>query len=353
MENNQQYKWRQRKKRNTRITVWVLFVILLSVGGTFVYEGMKESDPLRVAENYFAEEAGNDGYKVEVGERSLNEQNQFVQEYTFSYTADGSEVSRTVHMVQQNEKKFGLFEQWVLTDAKEETRNLELIAPADSQVLINGIAPDAASVKEDENLSPGAICYMLQEIPAENSKIQVNGLPFDSYEGTLDTTSSVIDIRTQLTVGENAQTQMLELGKSAIYELFTAAAENKTAEDLGELFADAANRENLFKAIKSNLYKDGVLQIKSLRFDGFEATFGDVYYPGKEEESYIGIEMTLSYNSTYELAESEGESETEEESESAESKESTKKTEKKEAVFYFEYHDGNCSISSIEVPGII
>lgn len=232
-----------------------------------------------------------------------------------------------------------------------------MIAPADSQVLINGIAPEADSIKEDENLSPGAVCYVLQEIPAENSKIQVSGLPFDFYEGTLDTTSSVADIRSLLTVGENAQTQMLELGKSALYELFTAVAENKTADELGELFADAANSENLFKAIKSNLYKDGVIQVQSLRFEGFQAEFGDVYYPGKEEESYIGIEMTLTYDCIYELTEDEAETDSDTESDTdAESEEQTtngKKTEKKEAVFSFEYHDGNCTISSIEVPGVI
>ena len=346
MENNQQYKWRQRKKRNTRITVWIILVILLSVGGTFVYEGMQASDPLRVAENYFAEEAGMNGYKVEIGERSLNEQNQFVQEYTFSYTADGSEVSRKVHMVQQNEKKYGLFEQWVLTDAQEETRDLELIAPAGVQVLINGIAPDADSVKTDANLSPGVVCYVLQGVPAENSKIQVNGLPFDPYEGTLDTSSSVADIRDQLVVGENAQIQMLEIGKSAIYELFTAVVENKQVEDLGDVFANAANRENLFKAVKSNLYKDGVLQIESLSFEGFEANFGEVYYPGKEEESYIGIEMMLSYTCIYEPLAGEELAEGETEGTTAESV-------KKEAVFYFKYKDGKCVASSIEVPGVI
>lgn len=356
MENNQQYKWRQRKKRNTKITVWVILVILLSAAGTFVYEGMQSSDPLRVAENYFAQEAGMDGYKVETGERSLNEHNQFVQEYTFSYTADGKEVVRTVHMIQQNEKKYGLFEQWVMTDAQEDTRDLELIAPVDSQVLLNGIAPDAGNVKADSNLSPGAVCYILQGVPAENCKIQVNGLPFDSYEGILDTSSSVVDIRDLLVVGENAQTQMTEIGKSMIHELFTAVVENKKAENLGVLFDNAANKENLFKAVKSNLYTDGVLQVQSLGFEGFEAEFGEVYYPGEEEESYIGIEMKLSYTCKYELAAedvqetAEGETETEDTGAVDSAKEQSVK---KEASFYFKYQDGSCIVSSVEVPGVI
>lgn len=351
---NQQYKWRQRKKRNAKITVWIILVILLSAAGTFVYEGMQDSDPMRVAERYFQQEAGMNGYQVETGERSLNEQNQFVQEYTFTYTADGKEVSRKVHMIQQNEKKYGLFEQWVMTEAKEDTRDLELIAPAGSQVLINGVSPDADSRKQDENLSPGAVCYQLTGVPVENCRIQVTGLPFDSYEGILDTSSSVVDIRDQLTVGENAQTQMTEIAKSMISELFTAVVEDKTAEDLGASFADAANRENLFKAVKSNLYQDGALKISSLSFSDFEASFGDVYYPGKSEEGYIGIEMKLSYHCSYrknsdDAAEDEetegetGEVQTEEETEQA----------KKEAVFYFKYQDGSCRVTSVEIPGVI
>lgn len=351
---NQQYKWRQRKKRNAKITVWIIVVILLSVAGTFVYEGMRDSDPLRVAERHFQQEAGMDGYKVETGERSLNEQNQFVQEYTFTYTADGKEVSRKIHMVQQNEKKYGLFEQWVMTDAKEDTRDLELIAPAGSQVLLNGVSPDADSVKQDENLSPGAVCYQLTGIPVENCKIQVTGLPFDSYEGILDTSSSVVDIRDQLTVGENAQTQMTEIAKSMISELFTAVVEDKTVEDLGESFADAANRENLFKAVKSNLYQDGALKISSLSFSGFEADFGDVYYPGKNEEGYIGIEMKLSYECSYKPV-AEDTTEAEEAESETEGTQTEAKTEqvKKEAVFYFKYQDGNCRVTSVEVPGVL
>lgn len=349
-DNNQQYKWRQRKKRNTKITVWIVLVILLSVCGTFVYEGMQDSDPLRVAERYFAQEAGMDGYKVETGERSLNEHNQFVQEYTFSYTADGKEVAKTVHMIQQNEKKYGLFEQWVMTDAKEDTRDLELIAPADSQVLLNGVAPDAGNVKADENLSSGAVCYLLQGVPAKDCRIQVNGLPFDSYEGILDTSSSVVDIREQLVVGENAQTQMKELGKSMINELFTAAVQDKKTENLGVLFDHVANKDNLFKAIKSNLYKDGVLQIQGLGFEGFEAVFGEVYYPGKEEESYIGMEMKLTYTCTYELL---SEDSQEEEAAESETEDTAETSAKKEAVFYFKYQDGNCIVTSVEVPGVI
>lgn len=359
---NQEYKWRQRKKRNTKITIWVVLVIILSVGGTVVYEGMKESDPLKVAENYFKQEVGVSDYKVDTGSRSLNENNQFVQEYTFSYTADGKEVSQTINMIQQNEKKYGLFEQWSLTAAETGTRDLELIAPAGSQVLLNGVPASSGEIKEDENLSPGAVCYQLTGVETKNCKIQVNGLPFDSYEGVLDENSSVIDIRDQLVVGENAQTQMSELGKTMINELFTAAVENKKAEDLSELFDNAPNKENLYKAITDNLYKDGVLQADTLTFENFQATFGEVYYPGKEEDSYIGMEMKLSYTCSYEpAAETETEESTEEQS-TEETDQTESETEQgstnthsaeKEATFYFKYQNGQCIVTSIEVPGAI
>lgn len=354
---NQEYKWRQRKKRNTKIAIWIIVVILISVGGTFVYEGMKESDPLKVAEKYFKHEEGVSDFEVTTGDRSLNDQNQFVQEYTFKYTADGKEVTKTVNMIQQNEKKYGMFEQWQMTTGSANTVALELIAPADSQVLLNGISPDATQVKEDANLSPGAVHYELSGVDADCT-IQVNGLPFDSYEGKLDTSNSIVDIREKLVVGENAQTQMLEIAKSMINELFTAAVEKKSADDLGQLFDNAPNKANLYRAIVGNLYKDDVLQVESITFEGFNATFGDIYYPGKDEESYVGMEMKLSYTCKYEPAVVEEETEdtgeeTEETGETETEKQTTEKSAQKEATFYFKYQDGNCIVTSVEVPNVI
>ncbi len=354
---NQEYKWRQRKKRNTKIAIWIILVILICVGATFVYEGMKESDPLKVAERYFRQEEAINDFEVVTGERSLNDQNQFVQEYTFTYTADGKEVSQTVNMIQKNEKKYGIFEQWEMTSASANTVALALIVPADSQVLLNGVAPDETQIQEDENLSPAAVRYALSGIDADCT-IQVNGLPFDSYEGTLDTSSSIVDIREQLVVGENAQTQMLEIAKSMINELFTAAVEDKSADDLGTLFDNAPNKANLYRVIKNNLYKSGELLVDSIAFEGFEAAFGDVYYSGKDEDGYIGMEMKLSYTCKYEPAAQEEEEETETGDAGEEEETETEETEaeisaQKEATFYFKYQGGNCIVTSVEIPNVI
>ena len=71
-DNNQQYKWRQRKQRNTRLGIWIVVVILVSVGGTFAYEGLRDSDPQRVAEEYVKKATGVESFTVEAGDRSLN-----------------------------------------------------------------------------------------------------------------------------------------------------------------------------------------------------------------------------------------------------------------------------------------
>lgn len=360
---NQQYKWRQRKKRNTLIGIWIVLVIIVTAGITFFYEGTRDGDPLNVAKKYVEKNAGVTEYQVEAGARSLNNENQFVQEYVFTYTADGKENTATVNMVQEKEKKYGLFEQWgIASQSAGETMDLQVIAPAGSQVLVNGIAPDSSMVKEDSSISPGAVCYELTGIPAEDSKLQVNGLPFDSYEVTIDPSSSVLDVRDQLVVGENAQTQMSELGKQMINELFTAVVQDKGADSLGTLFDGAANKENLYKVIHNNLYKNDTLQVNSLTFKEFKPVFGEVYYPGKEEDGYIGIEMKLSYTCEYEAAqEEESETETEgqeegtetEETETEKSSDSSRQSSVKEATFYFKYVNGNCTATTIEVPNAI
>lgn len=116
---------------------------------------------------YVEDVIGVKDYQVQTGARSLNNDNQFVQEYQFTYTADGKEVTKTINMLQQSEKRYGLFEQWGIDGAAaEKTADLEIIAPAGSQVLVNGVAPDSSQIKEDENLSPGAVCYALTGVKA-------------------------------------------------------------------------------------------------------------------------------------------------------------------------------------------
>ena len=362
---NQQYKWRQRKKRNHLLTAWIIGVVIVAAAVTFVINGPKNGNPLTVAKRYVEDTIGVKDYQVQTGARSLNNDNQFVQEYQFTYTADGKEVTKTINMLQQSEKRFGLFEQWDIDGAAEgKTADLEIIAPAGSQVLVNGVAPDSSQIKEDENLSPGAVCYAFAGVKAQDSKIQVNGLPFDSYEAALDTSAGVVDVRDQLVVGENAQTQMTELAKTMINELFTAAIQEKGASSLGSLFAQAANKDNLYKAIHDNMFQNGSLKVKSVTFSEFKPVFGEVYYPGKGEDSYIGMEMTLSYNCTYEPADdAEAESETESEAVTeteTETETGSEQAEKdaahsavKEAKFYFKYVDGNCTVTTIEVPNAI
>lgn len=349
-ENNQQYKWRQRRQRNLKITIWILFVILLAAGGTFAYEGMKSGDPLNVAEKYFKNVVGVENYKVETGDRSLNKDNQFVQDYTFTYTADGKEVAQKINMVQQNEKKYGLFEQWELQAAGTGTASVDLIVPAGSQVLIDSVAPDETTRKEDDTLSPAAVCYALTNVDPK-SKLQVNGLPFESYEGTLESSGTTLDIRDMLSVSDNAKVQMEELGKSMINELYTAAISNQGADKLGDKFADVPNKANLYKAITENLFENDVLQADNITFEGFRPTFGEVYYPGQDEESFIGIEMKLAYTCSYDAAETETETEAAEQESEAET-EAVQKNEK-EATFYFRYQDGNCTVTSAEIPGVI
>ena len=96
---NQQYKWRQRKRRNTLLTAWIIGVIIVAAAVTFVIDGTRDGNPLNVAKRYVENVIGVSDYKVETGARSLNNDNQFVQEYKFTYTADGKEfISRPYYV---------------------------------------------------------------------------------------------------------------------------------------------------------------------------------------------------------------------------------------------------------------
>lgn len=379
MAENGQYMWRQRKKRKSLLTVWVVAVIILAALGTFAYEGLKVSDPANVAKKYLEQEVGVSEYELNAGARSLTNDNLFQQEFTVKYTADGKEEVKKLNLIQRDKKKFGIFEQWDFeTQDAVDTIKVELIAPIHSQVLVNGVAPTDSEIKIDQAVSSGAVCYDLTGVEP-GAILQVNGLPFDSYETTVSKEDEKLDVREKLVVGENAQTQMTEIAKSMINELFTAVIQGEKEDSLGDLFAQTPNKGNLFKAIKNNLYDGKDLKVSSMTFKGFKPVFGELYYPETGEDAYLGMELTLSYTCEYNLIEktvevvkaveetsteeaaTEASSETASESETESEKEpeteiktSTKKMSvEKEAKFYFKYIDGECIPTSMEVPNVI
>ncbi len=362
MTENTQYKWRQRKKRKSLFTIWIVVVIVLSALGAFFYEGLKVSNPMNVAKQYLEDGIGVSEYELTAGPRSLNDQNVFQQEYTVKYTADGKEEVKKLNLVQQDDKKYGIFEQWDFEKAAESDRmEVKLIAPVSSQVLVNGVAPTDSEIKIDEAISPGAICYDLTGVEV-GAKLQVNGLPFDSYETTITEKDTELDVREQLVVGENAKTQMSEMAKTMINELFTAVVQGQKADSLSKLFDQTPNKANLFKAMKKNLFNGDDLKVSSITFKDFKPEFGEVYYPAPEEDAFIGMNMTLNFTCEYTLAENNQEEseETDTAEETAESeteteakKAPTKVSVSKKADFYFKYVDGKCVVTSMEVPTII
>lgn len=366
-DNNQQYMWRQRRKRNARITVWLILVICAAAIATFVYEGMKDSNPQKVAERYVKEKAGVDEFSVKAGNRSLSSANQFVQDYTFTYTADGSEVEKRVSLVQQNEKKYGLFDQWTVQPETVNYVDVQLIAPVGVQVLVDGVAPTDADVQTVDGLSPGAVCYQLS-VDDMGGKLQVNGLPFESYEGTVLTGEETVDVRSALEVSENAKVQMEEMGKDMLNELFTAVVSGKQASDLGSLFDQIPDKEDLFQRLSENLTEDGTPRVSSISFEKITPEFGGIYYPGNDEEPYVGMEMKLSYTCSFKSADDADEADETDEAASGDESASGGETEdgteeesgtepetsvEKEAVFFFRYQDGACTVSSVKVPGIL
>ncbi len=347
-ENNQQYKWRQRKKRNARITIWIILVIILAAGGTFAYEGLKDSDPQNVAERYIRETVGVEEYQVEAGDRALTPENQFTQDYTFTYTADGRESRTRVNLIQSNEKKYGIFDQWTAQEAPAEQIDLDLIAPAGSQVLVDGVSPQEMA---DENLSPGAVRYHLEGVNAA-AALRIAGLPFEQYEGTLEGAGQELDMRDVLQVSENAKVQMEEIGKSMIRELYTAAVNGDDQSDLGEDFSQISNKDFLLKTVRADIFRSDALTLSDMSCEKFVPTFGDIYYPGKDEESFVGIEMKLSYQCSCTAVPEEDQETGEEETQSGEEAEKPQSS-TKEAVFYFQYRDGACTVTSAQIPSPI
>lgn len=374
MADNSQYMWRQRRKRKSLLTVWIVAVIIMAALGTFAYEGLKESNPLNVAKKYLEQEIGVSEYELSAGTRSLNNDNLFQQEVNVKYTADGKEEERKLILLQQEKKKFGIFEQWDFeTQDKGNTMEVELIAPVISQVLVNGVAPTDSEIKVDTAVAAGTVCYDLTEVEI-GATLQVNGLPFDSYEAVITEDDAKLDLTEKLVVGENAKTQMTEMAKSMLNELFDVLIQGEKEDALGDLFAQTPNKSNLYKVLKKNLYDGEELKIASMTFKEFKPVFGELKYPEKEGDNDLGMEMTLGFTCDYNQIEkqvvikekttavkdTESESETETETEAAETeaeteiKTSTKRMSvKKEAKFYFKYMDGECVVTSMEVPNVL
>ncbi len=363
-DNHQQYMWRQRKKRNLRVGIWLVFVVVASAAGTFAFEGIRDSDPKRAAERYFMRTVGVEGYAVSEGDGTLGEGGQLVKDFTFQYTADGKQVAKTVGMVQSDKKKYGLFASWVPQSAADRAVAFDVVAPAGSQVLADGHAPDMGAAVADESLSAGAARYHFAGVDPQ-ATLQVNGLPFEAYEAAVPADQETVDVRDSLVLSENARVQMEELGKAMLHELYTAAIEGSGAEKLGGDFANVPNKDNLYRSVSNKLRKGGELLVDSVTFSGFGAQFGDVQYPEKDAESYVSVDMTLSYTFAYEAAQGDAQEPQTEETQAdeqqtesgqagdgeAEAAKSQSRQGEKEAKFTFHYQDGACTAATMEVSG--
>lgn len=350
MDKQQEFKWRTHRRNKRRITVWVICVIVLSAAAAFIYEGTYDGNPQKVAERYIETQKKVTDYEVTAGERTINNDGSLEQRFTFSYTpGDAKEpITEIYDLTRQTKKRYSLFERWTLTKHVEEVKDFEVTAPKDAKVYLDGKQLEKDIIKEDKELSPGAVCYVVPTLEKREYQLQVAGLPFENYETKVNPEQEKIDVRSSLKLSENAKTQIQEQAKQAINKLFMAAYNDLAVKELGDVFAQVKEKETLLSTMKENLYADTDLKLESITFSGFKTTCSEPAYPKSGEEAVVSVEVKTTYNCEYKgmrkIYDEYG-------NDTGETKEE-KKSQSQEAKLSVIYQGGKCTIKSIEVPKI-
>lgn len=350
MEREQQYKWRKHRKNKRILTIWLVCVALVSMAGAFLYQGMYDSNPTKVAERYMKEQQKVWDYKVSEGTRILKNDGGIVQSFTFTYAPAGSkeEITEIYDLTRQDKKRYGVFERWTLTKKIEEVSNFKVVVPAGTKVSLDGKTLDENLIVKDEKLSGGAVSYIVPTLEKREYQLRVTGLPFDSYDTKVNTEQGSIDVRTSLKISENAKTQMEELGKKVLKDFYNAAYKKLTVKTLDETLKKVEKKEILLEGLTENLNSDPDLQLESLVFSKFQSTYGELTYPEAGKETPASIEVKMKYQCEYKgtrtLYDDYGNS-------TGETREEVKSL-NQEAKFFVYYEKGKCQVQSVEIPNV-
>jgi hypothetical protein len=296
-------------------------------------------------------------YKVsEIEHRRDNDGREYVDFEAEFMNADNELVTTEAFTAKlQSELVFGIFDQWKILSSHCMIKDFQLTVPAGSEVYLNGELLDTVWI--DTESTPASLdCYQIPGIRQGKASLVIRHPALESVNTTLDVQGESADYSDQMALKELAKNECLEMGISALKQLYASSVTEKT-DDLEELFADCLKAAKKFVKSQGAQFNAEGIVFKTAAVSEFVPQFDDVVF-SEEENGAITTQMTLTYHYVVSQdvtgeASSEEADETSEENEASETNTtSDSHSGENKAVFTMAFYDDAWHITAIDIPEI-
>ncbi len=360
--------WRTYQRSNPNYIMDQYLQLLIENNGEKAYELLDQSEESPMNEAEYEEALAGKQYSLnaaytfdEMEKRVDNDGSEYVDFHVeFKDAEDKVQLTEEFTAKKQAKAAFGVFDQWKILSDHCMVKNLELTVPTGSQVYLDGQPADAAWIARD-NVPYSLDCYRIPSLLPGKKNLVIRHPALESVNTTLDTNAGNQDYSAQMSLKRSAQSECMELGISALKQLYAAAVKEK-AEGIDLLAGCKEQAEQFVKEQGSEFHKEDHT-FQSAAVSKFVTTYGaPVYTEG--EDGAITVQLTLGYHYlvsedvTTAAEEPQEAEEAEEEQEETQEETEERQTERKQnsgdntATFVLAYRQGAWGIDSADIPVI-
>ncbi len=313
-----------------------------------------ESDPMTAEEFAEALQGKQYGlsaaYTVEEKEtRADDNGNEYVDFYAEFQDAEGSvQLAEDLTVRKQAKAAFGIFDQWKVLAGHCMVNDLEITVPTGAQVYLDNQPLDAAWIARDGVPAAFDRYRIPSQLPGRKNLV-IRHPVLESVNTTLDTNDGNQNYSAQMILKKSAQDACLELGISALKQLYAGAVK----EDAGELTLFDACTKKAKKFVKNQgaAFHQENRAFQSVAVSKFVPQYGNPVY-AEGEDGAITVELTLGYHYLLREDVTADTGETQEDGTPVQETKRDSRSGDSTAKFVMAFRAGAWDIDSLEVPMI-
>ncbi len=292
--------WRSYQRSKPGYVIDQYLAALIENDSKKAFELLDQSEEASMSEAEYAEALAGKQYSLsssytldETQKRADSNGSEYVDfQVEFKDAEDKTQLAEEFTVKKQSEAAFGIFDRWKVLSGHCMVKNLEITVPAGAQVYLDTQPADSAWIVRD-NVPYSLDCYRIPGMLPGKKSLVVRHPVLESVNTTLDTNEGNQDYSAQMTLKRSAQSECMELGISALKQLYAAAVKEKT-EGL-DLFASCMEQAEQFVKEQGGEFHKEDHTFQSAAVSKFVTSYGmPVFTEG--EDGAITVQLTLGYH---------------------------------------------------------
>lgn len=318
------------------------------------YKLLDQSEEEGMSSEEFAEALKGKQYSLcasctaeELQKRTDNDGNEYVDFHVeFKNAEDAVQSEENFTVKKQAKAAFGVFDQWKVLSGHCMVKDLEITVPAGAELYLDNQPAPADWINRD-GVSSSVDRYRIPSLLPGKKSLVIRHPIFESVNTTIDTNEGNQDYSAQMTLKKSAQSECLELGVSALKQLYAGAVK----EDNGalDLFDACAKQAKQFVKKQGNAFHKENHSFQSVAVSKFTPEYGTPVF-AEGENGAITVEMKLGYHYLLREDVTANTEETQEDGTPVQETKRDSSSGDSSATFTMTYQNGAWSIASIDVP---